>query len=127
MLLVSRAHQEWYTPDHVITLAHDLFAPGGIDLDPSSTPEANARLHAHTFFTAADDGLRDDRAWSGNVFLNPPYGMRNGQSLQGLFVQRCISEGVPRGPRGASPHAAEGRCGLCMVQGCVRVSALLAG
>ncbi|PNG98990.1 hypothetical protein TSOC_015240 [Tetrabaena socialis] len=30
--------------------------------------------------------------WSGSVFVNPPFGMRDGHSLQGLFLARAARE-----------------------------------
>ena len=60
---------EWYTPREILDHARDVL--GQIDLDPASTPAANAIVQAQTFFTLDDDGLAQE--WQGTVWLNPPY------------------------------------------------------
>lgn len=59
---------EWYTPPEIIARVVTLF--GIIDLDPCADPGHNVPAVAH--LTRADDGLL--RAWSGRVYMNPPYG-----------------------------------------------------
>ena len=65
---------EWYTPDVILALVREVFAPGGIDTDPCSTTDANTRVGAALSYDAASDGLDESNAWRGNVFLNPPLG-----------------------------------------------------
>lgn len=62
---------EWYTP-------REFFAAFGVtfDLDPCS-PGADHWVPARTVYTMTDDGLK--QPWSGFVFMNPPFGGRNGQ------------------------------------------------
>jgi ParB family chromosome partitioning protein len=61
--------QEWYTPPAIIAVARQVL--GTIDLDPASTPSANAWIQATRFFTVAENGLH--QRWQGKVWLNPPY------------------------------------------------------
>jgi len=44
---------------------------GSIDLDPASSEIANDTVQAAEFYTKDEDGL--NKAWKGNIFLNPPY------------------------------------------------------
>lgn len=62
---------EWYTP-------REFFDAFGVsfDLDPCS-PGLGHWVPAAKIYTKADDGLAQD--WQGFVFMNPPFGGRNGQ------------------------------------------------
>ncbi|GIM16161.1 hypothetical protein Vretimale_18811 [Volvox reticuliferus] len=72
---------EWYTPDFILDLVRELFAPGHIDLDPCSCAAANTRVRAISYYDERVDGLAEMNEWNGNVFLNPAFGMRDGHSL----------------------------------------------
>lgn len=64
------ATDDWYTP-------REIFAALGLtfDLDPCS-PGADHWVPAKSVYTKADDGLA--KPWVGLVFMNPPFGGRNG-------------------------------------------------
>ena len=73
---VKKAHvahnsgdNEWYTPSKHIELARAVM--GGIDTDPASSEIANRTVKAAQIFTIDDDGRA--QAWSGRVWMNPPY------------------------------------------------------
>lgn len=72
---------EWFTPDTILALVAHLFAPGVIELDFCSTAAANTRVGARAYYDVAPDGLDVKNAWTGNVFINPPFGTRAGRSL----------------------------------------------
>ena len=61
---------EWYTPPEIFAALRLTF-----DLDPCS-PGPGHWVPAKKIYTEADDGLR--QPWSGLVFMNPPFGGRNG-------------------------------------------------
>lgn len=64
------ASDDWYTPP-------EIFAALGLrfDLDPCS-PGPGHWVPADRIYTKADDGL--SKPWAGLVFMNPPFGGRNG-------------------------------------------------
>ena len=64
------ASDEWYTPRDVFDALRLKFS-----LDPCS-PGAGHWVPAVRIFTKADDGLA--QPWFGIVFMNPPFGGRNG-------------------------------------------------
>jgi len=61
---------DWYTPPEIFAALKLTF-----DLDPCS-PGPGHWVPASKVYTAADDGLR--QPWHGLVFMNPPFGGRNG-------------------------------------------------
>lgn len=75
---------EWYTPACFVESARVVM--GGIDLDPASHEEANARVRAARYFDKDDNGLT--RPWHGRVFLNPP----GGKGLVNAFWRKAILE-----------------------------------
>lgn len=62
---------EWYTPPEIFKALDIKF-----DLDVAS-PGMNHWVPAEKVYTKEDDGLRS--LWHGAVFMNPPFGGRNGQ------------------------------------------------
>jgi DNA N-6-adenine-methyltransferase (Dam) len=61
---------DWYTPPEIFEAL-----PLEFDLDPCSPGPAHW-VPARQVFTKQDDGLA--QSWSGLVFMNPPFGGRNG-------------------------------------------------
>lgn len=61
---------EWYTPPYIFTALGIDF-----DLDPCS-PGCNHWVPARAILTKQDNGLASQ--WRGCVFMNPPFGGRNG-------------------------------------------------
>lgn len=64
------ASDDWYTPPAIFDALGLTF-----DLDPCS-PGPGHWVPARKVYTKADDGLR--QPWAGIVFMNPPFGGRNG-------------------------------------------------
>jgi hypothetical protein len=62
---------EWYTPPEYFAALRLVF-----DLDPCS-PGPGHWVPARSVYTKTDDGL--SQPWHGCVFMNPPFGGRNGQ------------------------------------------------
>jgi phage N-6-adenine-methyltransferase len=58
---------EWATPQDLFDRLNEQYGP--FTLDPCSS-DFNAKCFDH--FTEVEDGLA--QPWSGNVFMNPPYG-----------------------------------------------------
>lgn len=64
------ASDEWFTPPEIFMALGVEF-----DLDPCS-PGPTHWVPAERVYTKADDGLT--QPWAGSVFMNPPFGGRNG-------------------------------------------------
>lgn len=64
------ATDEWYTPPDMLNALGESY-----DLDPCS-PCQGHWVPASRVYTKVDDGLT--LPWSGFVFMNPPFGGRNG-------------------------------------------------
>jgi len=74
---------EWYTPKEWIDLERAVL--GTIDVDPASCAQAQAVVHATTYYTRHDSGL--DHYWLGTFHLNPPFGARLVQQFCGKAVE----------------------------------------
>ena len=69
--LSESAHNEWYTPPHLVAACREVLG-GKIDFDPFSCAYANTIVNASTYYTKQDDALLQD--WpAGAMFANPPY------------------------------------------------------
>lgn len=69
--LSETAHNEWYTPPHIVEAVREVLG-GRIDFDPFSSEAANATVKATLFLTKEDDALTAQ--WmTGTCFVNPPY------------------------------------------------------
>ena len=88
--MTSSRSTDWLTPAPLLAFAREVM--GSIDLDPCSSAAGNQRVQATRYYDEHMDGLKDSNAWSGSVFINPPYSTRGGQSMQGLFFKRCVAE-----------------------------------
>lgn len=73
---------EWYTPRIVFESLGIQF-----DLDPCS-PSKDHWTPATTHMTKEDDGLSSE--WFGKVWMNPPFGGRNGQNV---WLEKFINHG----------------------------------
>lgn len=94
----SSVSDQWFTPTDILERARKVL--GAFDLDPASSEIANREVKAARYFTKDDDGLV--QAWSGRVWLNPPYGRNeSGISNQDLWsatlIERWISGEIEAG------------------------------
>ena len=81
--MYNTGENEWYTPADLIQCARKLL--GTIDLDPASSQMANETVQAVTWYGVEEDGLA--QAWSGNVWMNPPYA----RGLIERFIDRLVT------------------------------------
>lgn len=70
MIETTGLTDEWYTPPDLLEALDTRF-----DLDPCSPGEGHW-VPADKIYTKKDDGLL--QPWEGFVFMNPPFGGRNG-------------------------------------------------
>jgi phage N-6-adenine-methyltransferase len=73
---------EWYTPQSVIGRVIATFG-GEIDCDPCADPNDN--VPARVRYTEDDDGL--GQTWSGDVYMNPPYGRQIGKWVEKAYAE----------------------------------------
>tara|TARA_B100000029_G_scaffold119127_2_gene112243 strand:+ start:1302 stop:1841 length:540 start_codon:yes stop_codon:yes gene_type:complete len=69
--LMSSDRADWCTPPEILEYVYKFF-PGGVDLDPCSNSAALVDASVAMEGPPGKDGLTEP--WSGNVFVNPPYG-----------------------------------------------------
>jgi len=77
------ATDEWYTPKFIFDGIGLMF-----DLDPCSPGAGIGFVPARRIYTKVDDGLA--QSWRGLVFMNPPFGGRNGQVP---WLQKFVDHG----------------------------------
>lgn len=80
---------EFYTPVEIIEAARECL--GGIELDPASCEVANQVVKAGRFFSLSDDGLK--QVWSGNVWLNHPFGKHEKACGKNCKKKTCKTRG----------------------------------
>ena len=80
----------WYTPSWL--WSRILRVMGGVDLDPCSDVKANQLIKSPVIYTREQNGLQLRNKWWGKVYVNPPYGTVDGESLAGKFLDRAIHE-----------------------------------
>jgi hypothetical protein len=93
---------EWYTPPEIFSALGLTF-----DLDPCS-PGPGHWVPARRVYTAADEGL--NQSWQGTVFMNAPFGGRNGHFAMADQVSRprrrlCDRAGLHKFGVVARPYA----------------------
>lgn len=86
----NTGNNEWYTPKEYIEAATKVL--GEIDLDPASTPEANAVVGAKAFYTLEQNGLQ--QPWRGRVWLNPPYAQPDIELFAGKLAESVVAHDV---------------------------------
>lgn len=75
------------TPPEYVALAAKVM--GGIELDPASSCEANARfVRAKRIWSIEDNGL--EQSWqSETLWMNPPYSSRGAYEFARKFAEEC--------------------------------------
>lgn len=86
---LSSRSDEWYTPRYIIELIHQVIP--NIDLDPSTSVQANKDIKAKRILTKEDNALVVP--WANmpvSIYLNPPGGKIGNKSMTALFWQRLM-------------------------------------
>lgn len=79
---------EYYTPPLYIDMVRQVL--GTIDLDPASNKVAQSWIQATSYYTKENDGLT--QPWSGNLYINPPYGSPEVRLMAQQFFEKAIAE-----------------------------------
>ncbi len=116
---------EYYTPQEIIEAARIVL--GQIDLDPASSDQANLRVRANKYYTAADDGLT--REWNGRVWMNHPFGRSEracGQHCKKKTCKKrghCLTEDKPGNKEWITKLESEFAAGRCVEACCITFAA----
>lgn len=86
--IFSHESVEYYTPTQYVEAAREVMEE--IDLDPASCEFAQEWIQAKEIYTIKNNGL--NQSWFGRVWLNPPYSKTGGESNQGIWAQKLITE-----------------------------------
>lgn len=89
----SSATPEWNTPSHIVDRVLEVL--GSIDLDPCSNSRTNPNVPARKCYTKQENGL--GQAWTGRVYMNPPYGREIGSwvsKLHNAYQTHNVCEAV---------------------------------
>lgn len=86
-VFLTSESDEWYTPKKLSKMIGEFL--GGVDLDPSSTEQANKIIKAKKFYTKNEDAL--SKRWRARTcYLNPPFGSVGSKSVQNTFLKKLI-------------------------------------
>jgi len=83
---------EWYTPELELERVRAYFG-GPIPLDPFT--RADNPTKAKVIFTPTDDGCSQDWSLYKGVFVNPPYGAKNGGNEALTKIAEEAAKGLP--------------------------------
>jgi len=89
----KRDSDSWFTPSKYIDMAREVM--GEIDLDPFSSPTANAHIKAKRYFDINSDAFKQQ--WfqdQGRVFMNPPYGRKLIDASIEIFLENLLNESI---------------------------------
>lgn len=71
MIAITPENSEWYTPNHILNAVYETLET--VDLDPCCNVIGSPVVKAEKYYRLPEqDGLKE--SWSGNVFMNSPYG-----------------------------------------------------
>lgn len=86
---LSSRSDEWYTPDWLVDLVHQVLPT--IDLDPASCEQANSHIRAKRIITKEQDALSTTWATSpATVYLNAPGGKIANKSSVAIYWQKLM-------------------------------------
>jgi hypothetical protein len=88
-VFTSTETDRWGTPSYLIEASRVVLGDR-IDLDPFSEPAFNKRVKAKNIYTRRSNGYK--KSWFGNVFLNAPGGLVNGESAMGMAFEKAKKE-----------------------------------